>query len=638
MKKFIRLLAIIISLIVCITCFVSCSNNGGETDETPPTIATATDIDLVKNGQTGYKIVISKNASDYENYAVKELVLYLKESTNCDFEIVTDEFLKFDEKDKVLSVGRTKILEESGVEVSYDKLKRDGLVIKRLGNTVILCGGGDYGTLYAVYEFLYQQIEWEAFAADEIYFVKTRNLKLLDFNFTDKPDMEHRVGGWFAAATDPYFAAKWRAYAGSSGIMLFNIQTWFFFPHAIFRMVPPTTYANDHPDWYSPSKKQPCFTNQEFKAQLVANLKQLILDNPDVIFWPFGLEDYEGEMCHCSKCNAEIDAYQESGMVVRWVNDVVAEIVKWKEEMGIERELYFPYLAYYEILIPPTNEKGEPIDNTCVLNEYSPVIYADIAAENDWPYTNLDYNGKTYNQLTQWAKCSKSMMNYFYTNRYVTRFEWAETIYTHTENYALGAKYNSMLVFDDCSNTLYQACGMQHMLGYIYAKLQWDTDIDTNVMVEKFITHYYREAADDVRNYYYLMKMQLAQCMDNVQLNGGQCGFLSEHTSEAFTKGILEQALTYLDQGIQKIKDCDHYTDAEKERYIQRVEIEKCTPLLYILDERAPEYTDKGYLERVDQMEALVNKYGITDIRRENNADVPNEKVFSEWRANKNDG
>lgn len=633
-KFFINIISVLMAAIVLGTFMTSCANDAGEKDADNGVI-TSTDIDLVKGGKSDYVVVVSDDATNYETYAAEELVLYLEESTNCRLNIVTDSGKTFNQNDKVISIGRTDILSESGVEVSYDELKRDGFVIKRLGNTLILCGGGGYGTLYAVYEFLYRQIEWEAYAVDEIYYVRTQNLKVLDFDFSDKPAIEYRQGGYWASNNDPYFAAKWRCHGGISD-MLFAESCWYFFPHAIFQMVPPTEYAQDHPDWYSYSSsgnaQQPCFTNEEFEAQLVSNLKEIIVENPSVTFFPFGLEDTNGTMCKCDKCRAEMETYGATGLVVRWVNRVVEKIMEWKNERLPDREVYFPFLAYYDTMSPPVNSQGEPIDRTVILNEYSPVLYANIFADNDIPYTDSLHNGSTYAAIQGWGKCSSTYMFYFYTNSFSRKFEWVDTVYTHTQNYILAAELKAMAVEDDASNGDFQGNALQTMYSYIYAKLQWNPYADTNELINKYMTHYYREAADDMLDYYYLFKMQVERTLDEYEENGGYYSFVGDMEDEYLNKGVLEQCLGYLKAGVEKINNAEHYTTSEKQAIIQRIEIEMLTPLVYLLDYCDAEYTAKGYLALVDETEALIYKYGMSYIY----SSKTNEETFAEWRARKN--
>ncbi len=634
----IRFIAITLFSIMLLSISTACTCNGfggQESSSSTPSVAEETAIDLVKDGKSDYKIVLSKDATNYETYAAEELALYIKEATNCAIDCVTDEGRGFNENDKVISLGETNVLRGSGVKVDYNQLKRDGFVIKRLGNTLILCGGGGYGTLYAVYEFLHQQLDWEAYAVNEIYYKKTPNVKVLDFDFTDKPAIEHRHGGWYASQRDAYFSAKWRTYAGEGG-MLFNENAWFYFPHALYRILPPSEYREEHPDWYSnsTSTSQPCFTNEALKAQFIINLKKIILENPGVIFFPFGLEDYPNVLCACDSCLDAISKYKASGMVVRWTNEIVAEIIKWKESEKMDRELYFPVLAYYETKVPPLNDNDEPIDKSCILNEYSPVIYADIEADSYLPYTDKEMEASV-NMYSGWLKCSTNNMSYYYTGSFTRNFEWVDNVYAHTENYRLSADFNAMYLLDDASNSTYQGQAFQQMYGYVYAKLKWNPDVDTNALINDYITHYYREAAEEVRSYYYLMKLQVAQQVEN---SGKKYSFNSNRDFEAFNKGVLEQGLSLLKAGVAKIQNSDAYTDAEKGVYIQRVEAEMLTPLYYILDGFAGSYTKDGYLQRLEEMKTLINKYGITSIKSANNATLPNEQVFEQWRGNKNGG
>ncbi len=600
-------------------------------------ISPKTDIYLVKDCVTDYVIVVSQTATKYERHAANELKLYLDDATNADFQIVSDKNLTFDENSKYLSVGRTEVLNKSGVNVNYDELKSDGLLLKRSGNSLILCGGGDYGTLYAVYEFLYQELGWEAYAEDEIVYDRTPNLKLLDFDFTDKPAIEYRQGGYNWAQFDAEFAAKWRTFAGQGG-MLFKQDAWYRFPHSLFAIAGPAQYAKDHADWFATGQKQPCFTSEGYKQQFLTNLKALIKqhisEGRNTMFYPVGLEDVPNSMCDCINCTKEIDKYQKSGLLVRWTNSVVEEIMKWKKEQGIEQEIYIPYLAYYETLIPPTVD-DKPIDETVVLSEYSPLIFAPIEAANDRPYTHK-MNELYLEMYKNWEKCSTRVMGYLYTGSFSRAFEWSDTIYTHTEDLKVLAESNAMYVLDDCGNSLYQAMAFQHMNGYVYSKLKWNPYKDTNSLIREYMQNYYKEAADYVSAYYYLMKMQCTQALDSVEENGGKWTFVHRSESDWLNQGVVEQGYQLLVKAKEVIENSDKYTDEQKAVYIERIEREMLTPLYYIMENYAVVYEKEDYLSRLAHMEELCDRLPVQGIKWSNNVAVPMTSVFNTWRNNAN--
>ena len=636
MSKKLSIIIISVSLAVLITLGVILGIIlGGKKDQTVSAgldDIPATDIDLVVNQTTEYKIVIPSEPSNFEKYAAEELVLYLSNSTGINFNVISDDSVEFNEVDKMLSIGETIIKEQSEVKVPFDEFGRDGFKIVRKGNTVVLCGGGGYGTLYAVYEFLHRQIGWEPYSVDEIYYERLINIKLLDYDYSDKPAMEDRYGGWYVATSDVSFAAKRRTFA-AAGNMLFNESLWYFFPHATFKLVSPAEHYDEHPDWFAASKQQICYSSEGCQQAIIDAMKRVFTENPSIKYIPVGLEDNYA-VCSCSKCEESIEQYGYSGMLVRWTNVVNAEIQRWRIEQGIERELYIPLLAYYQIRKPPvkTSEGGEvvPIDDSCVLNDHSPVIFAPIEMDMDYSWEDQE-NVAVMVDVEGWLKCSSKFIMYHYNGSGTTVFEWHDSLYRTVKDYKLASTLGAMQVYDDASNDTLQACAFQIMMGYVYSKAQWNPDVDTNQLVKNFIYHYYKDAREEILEYYYLLKMQYRIAYDEMLASGSK----KFSTKDWMSKGLLEQAQALVRKGLQDVLNNPNYTDEERTKYVARVEHELLTPLIYILDYLPNEYTKQSYYSIIDEVESLVNKYGFSYITGPYSYSKTNEQKYAEWRANK---
>lgn len=642
-KKITKCLTAFLLTVACCFSVVSCTVDGGNNDND---VILKKDIPLVENGETDFVIVLSDEATDYEKYAAEELVLYMQEATNATFPVYTDKEMgisdggKLDETQKIISIGKTALFTQSGLKVDQSVIKEEGYIMETLGNVVVLCGGSDYGTLFSVYEFLKQQIEWEPYAVDEIYYKKSINVNLLDFSVKDSPAIDTRYGGWYAAVNDPYFAAKWRAYAGR-GSMLFSEEKWFQF-HPLAILMSPATYGSDHEDWYSRdgAQTQPCLTSEGYKAQLVENIKTLLLENKPLQYVPLMLNDVPdvsvSTMCTCKDCSNEIEKYTKTGLFVRWINDITARMLAWKEEIGLEKEIYFPMAAYYDIYSPPVvvNEKGEfePIDESCVLNAHSPVMFCPIGARNEYPWMDEGYNSDTKSDLEGWLVCSEAFIPYFYTDNFFRLCEWTDNIATATANYRLAAELNSVYIFNDASNGAMQGCAFQQMIGYVTTKLEWDPMLDTNELINNFITHYYREASEEVRDYYYLLKTHAQIARDNVEITSKKTTRTNE--THWMNSGLMNQCVELLRKGIAKIEAADYYSANEKAKYLQRVELELLTPLIYICDYCDDDYSTATYLAYVDEVEELVSKYGLGNIVP-GTKHIPNEEVYARWRGYK---
>ena len=632
-KRLIKFVSLVLSILILFstTACDGCGNNDSTNDDNNNKyVTTFTDIDLTKNAKTDYVLVIPEQASQYESYAAEQLQYFLKEATNADFSIITDEGISYDNARKYISIGRTTLLTASGISVTTDELGTDGYVIKRDGNTVLLCGGANDGTLYGIYEFLHQQFAFEPYAADEIYLEKNINAKLVDFNLVDVPALRDRQGGFFDANSDPYFAAMRKTWAGY-GTLPFGGEKWYYFGHSMFRVVPPSIYRAENPDWYSADGIQPCFTSEGFKAQYIENAKELFLSMPELIYLGVGLEDVNNSMCTCPNCKAEIDKYTKSGLVARWTNDVTAKMRAWAQEINLGREIYFPFIAYYETANAPIGNDGELIDPSCMLTEYSPVLYCRIDSVWADPW-EAPSNVGVIAGFNEWKKCAKVFAFYNYTNDFARSFEWWDSLYVITQNYAFAAENNGIYLHDDSSNSVYCAFAFQRMFGYIASKVLWDPYVDTNELVVNYINNFFKEASEEVLEYYYLMKIQCKGVTDDFTENNKSAG-----TSDWVNRGVMDRAIKLLRKGIQDIKDAPYYTDDQKDRYIQRVEEQLFTPIQYILDYLDTEYSSKEFLSLVDEMEELVSKYGITHLYWwEGQAGYKSvEQVIAGWRGKK---
>jgi len=376
------------------------------------------------------------------------------------------------------------------------------------------------------------------------------------------------------------------------------------------------------------------YSSEGFRSQLIKGIKEIILNNPTIEYIPIGPEDEDNAICLCDSCSAEINTYTYAGQVVRWINSVVEELEAWRIEQGIERKIYYPLLAYYETKKPPIKkdtEDGvfEPIDPSCVLHELAPVIYAPIEGDFTRPIIDEKYNKATLNDLYGWKACSKSFMAYWYNSNFFKRFEWPDPVSSVVANYKLAADEGAIFLGDDHGGSAYQSCAFQVMLGYIYAKVQWNPEVDVNKLIEKFITHYYKDAADEMLEYYYLMettRTAVRDINDKENLSTGEADWLS--------KGLLEHATNLIRKGMSEINDNSNYTAQEREIYKQRLELELLTPLVYILDYFYNEYTSSVYLNIVDEVESLVNKYGLI-ITATYSYSKTNEQKYAEWRGNK---
>ena len=317
-----KLFTKILSTILAITCLFNvfaCNNGDGGNDDTSSKATIAdTNIDLCLDGKTNYKIVVTDNLGENERFSAEELQTYFALATGANLPIISDATVNYDESQYYISVGRTKLLEESGLLVDFSEVGRDGYKIVRKNNLVFICGGKDTGTTFGVYEFLKHQVGFEPYAADEIYYEKNDSLKLKDFNLTDVPDFDARFMDGTLHTTDLDSSFKYRfvsEFVTKMGHTSLGVNTWIGGDAHVLRKMLKEEIYNDpakpetyHPEWYE-TGHQLCITNQDLIDTFVDLIIADVLAKPDAYIVGLGHDDYQKAWCNCQNCQAEVKKY-----------------------------------------------------------------------------------------------------------------------------------------------------------------------------------------------------------------------------------------------------------------------------------------------------------------------------------------
>ena len=106
-------------------------------------------VSVARDGQANAVIVVAADAPEPEQYAATELADFLRQITGATFEI---SHAPVTGKSCLLVGPQAARLVDAAF--STDGLGAEGVIIRTVGNDLILAGGYPRGTLYAVYTFL----------------------------------------------------------------------------------------------------------------------------------------------------------------------------------------------------------------------------------------------------------------------------------------------------------------------------------------------------------------------------------------------------------------------------------------------------------------------------------------------------
>jgi hypothetical protein len=473
--------------------------------------ATNETMTIAQNGQAKAVIVVAEDALESERYAATELAGFLRQITGAKFEIQAPP-----------AAGQSRLLvgpgaaKSAAADFSTDGLGSDGIVIRTVGDDLILAGGRPRGTLYAVYTFLEEHIgcRWWSSQASIIPIKPTLRIGRLDIRYV--PPLEYRETFWFDA-----FDGDWAVRNKSNG----NSEqldgkrggkhTYEGFVHTFYPLIPPEKYFDDHPEWFSEingkrthDRAQLCLTNEEMRAELVKNLKERLRNNPSATIASISQNDWHGN-CQCSKCAAiEKEEGSPAGLMLRFVNAVAEDIEDEFPNVAIST------LAYQYTRKPPKITKPRPN-----------VIVRLCSIECSFSKPLADEQNKEFrDDIVGWSK----ICNRLYIWDYTTNFR--HYIMPHPNLRVLGPNvkffvdHNVKGIFEQGAYTS-NGAEMAELRAWVLAKLLWDPTMDGQELIDEFIAGYYGPAGPHIKEY-------LKITHDAVEASGDHLGCFSPHTAK----------------------------------------------------------------------------------------------------------
>ncbi len=468
-------------------------------------------IHLIANGASEYVIVRSANATETEVYAAEELQSYLKKISGAKLSIVTD---KKAATEKEIVVGKTN--RESTGAFNRTELGEDGFVIKTTGSKVWLVGGGNRGTLYSVYSFLEEYLGCRYYTEEIEKVPETKNVSIPDIAENKQiPQIVYRDTDWKdyygedISVKQKLNAILWgrtlsdkvgggMSVAGGAG------------GHSHFEFVPPATYFESHPEYYSMNAEgkrvavQLCLSNPDVLKIATKAVKEKLRKYPDAEYIAVSQQD-GGMACLCDACKKiyaeEGDAY--SGTDIRFVNAIGNAI---KDE--------FPNVQIWTYAYEYTRKapKTAPVDNvvvelctmgTCFNHEKEGNKSCSAAGlVNQGVSTNV-YNTYFCDDVEAWGKLTDNILIYDYSTNY---FFWCMT-WTDFDllqkNINWYARFGTNMMIMQ-GNQHSKSIEFGELRAYLIAKLLWDpymSEEEYYAHMDDFLTGVYGPGGKYIRDY-----------------------------------------------------------------------------------------------------------------------------------------
>lgn len=419
-------------------------------------------LKLVQNGQSDFVILTDENTTETISLAASELQKYIEIISAVRIPII-----KGENSDETKSLIRIESRSDDSHEIE----------IKADGKNLLLRGGTDQGTLYAVYEFLdrYLNCKWYAPGAEEIPSSEIISISG-NLNYAYAPEIETRTVHSRLFYEDPGFAARHKVTSESFPYYVPTARV-----HTFHRFVPEEKYYKDHPEYFAlrGGKRLPtqlCLTNPDVMRIVKDSVASFFEQYPDSKVISVSQNDNQ-QYCEDENCK-RIDEMEggPTGTMIHFVNEIAAQFP----------DKVISTLAYQYTRKP---SKTPPAENVMIT-------LCSIECDRSGPIEEKCEEFAA--DLKGWNKISDRIRIWDYTTQFTNFLAPFPNIHTLQPNIKFFRDHSAKWVFEQHSNNPSE---LFELRSYVTAKLLWEPDRNTDELIKEFTDGYYGAAGPYVKMY-----------------------------------------------------------------------------------------------------------------------------------------
>lgn len=489
----------------------------------PVTVET---MDITQNGSSSYVIIRGESCSAAELTAAQTLQSYITQICGVTLPVVTDTNAL---QDKEIIVGKTNRESGGGYAVDRTSLGDEGLMIKTVGQKLVIAGGEKRGTLYGVYTFLEEVLGCHWYTSTLIEVPHMDDLKIpVEINIMQRPTFEYRETDWLSPRDQTYSIANklngntYRQLSEAQGGTMGYTGS---FCHSLTTTIlPSSVYFATNPEYYAwredtnaRTPNQLCLTNPETLQMVINQVKGMLAATPGTQIISLTQHD-NGDYCQCPACKA-VDEYEgsQSGTMIRFVNAVADAIKDDYPKAAIDT------FAYTYTRKPPLHVI--PRDNVIVR-----LCSIECCFAHPISNTACASNAAFNNDILGWQKICKRIYIWDYTTEYGNFLDVFPNFGVLQPNMQFFAENNVKGVYEEGNYMAAQSNGeFAELRAYMLAKLLWNPDIDYEKTMNDFLRAYYGKGWQYIREF-----------IDTTIKNAGRDGGHMTISESADKKGWLD--------------------------------------------------------------------------------------------------
>ena len=446
---------------------------------------------IAVDGQSRCVIAVAAAPSPAEQTAAVELQAILKEVTGAELPIHTCSEVARDARQIV--VGPSMRLGELLPDIQLAAVGADGIVIRTVGNALVLAGPRPRGTLYAVYTFLEDQVGCRWWTPTESTIPHKPTLHVPPLAITYAPKLKSREA-YYRDAFEGKFSArqKLNGHSARTNEALGGNVRFHGFVHTFYPLLPPAVYFAKHPEWYSlingkrtHDRAQLCLTNDQMRAEMTRVVLQQLAKDPGVKLVSISQNDWHNP-CQCARCQAVVaEEGSEAGPLLRFVNAVAADVEKQFPDVWVET------LAYQYTRKAP--RKVRPRANVVVR-------LCSIECSFVQPLGAGQQNEPFRRDIEAWSKIAPRLYVWDYVTNFSNYLVPHPNLRVLAPNVRFFVAHNVIGLFEQ-GDSQSGIGDFVRLRAWLLAHLMWNPKLDENALIDEFLRGYYGPAAPHLRAY-----------------------------------------------------------------------------------------------------------------------------------------
>ena len=451
-------------------------------------------------------LVVPAEPTLSELWAAEEFNLHWQKMTGETLSVVNEPAIP--EGKHPIYLGHCEDLAQLGLAPNWEKLGDEGIFVASNGTTLVLAGG-QRGVLYALYDFLQQELGCRWFAEDCVVIPDAGTTDLPELNRTYIPPLEYRETD-YPERRPPEFAVR-NFYNGNNcngyDPKWGGNVSYHGFVHTLEHLVPPAKYGVEHPEYYSLIRgnrvlenSQLCLTNPEVLQIVIEEVRAAMRRHPDRKIFSVSQNDNRN-FCTCENCTALAEAEgSQAGPLLHFVN-AVADAVK--DEFP---DKIIDTLAYQYTRQPPKHVVPAPNVAVRLCSIECCFVHP---LEDNCP-ENLAFR----KDIEEWNKLTKRLHIWDYVINYAHTEQPFPNLRVLKKNINFFIEHGVTGIYEE-ANYFSRAGELAPLRSYLMGQCLWRPDFDIEEGIREFCEAYYGAASQPIQRYLTILHDTVCNDLDN---------------------------------------------------------------------------------------------------------------------------